>query len=50
MAEERRCAGCERVIEWCSFCDEEDCDVARCYRCVGIALVEITTQPHPHGG
>lgn len=50
MAEGRRCVNCQREIEWCSFCDEEDCAVARCYRCVVIGLGEFTPQPHLHGG
>lgn len=48
MAE--RCVGCDREIEWCSFCGEEGCAVAWCYRCVAVAVGELTSQPHDHGG
>ena len=39
------CVGCKRAIEWCSFCDEEDCDSAVCYRCLITALGEWVAYP-----
>jgi hypothetical protein len=50
MAEEHRCTGCDRAIEWCSFCGDESCSVCLCYRCVATDLKELTPQPHGHGG
>jgi hypothetical protein len=50
MAEDMRCTHCDRLIEACSFCGEEDCGVCLCYRCVATELNELTPQPHPHGG
>ena len=44
------CLGCDRSIECCSFCDEEDCRVAICYRCVVLALGESAPSLHTHGG
>ena len=44
------CKGCDRGIEWCSFCDEADCAAAVCYRCLVIALGEATPELHTHGG
>ena len=45
-----RCSGCEREIEWCSFCDDERCGVSLCYRCVIIELGEALPPLHAHGG
>ena len=44
------CAGCERALEACAFCDSEDCGEATCYRCMIVDLKETLTQPHDHGG
>ena len=50
MAEERRCSHCDRVIEICSFCDEEACAEALCYRCVLVDVTGALLHPHLHGG
>jgi hypothetical protein len=34
----RACSGCEREIEWCSFCDEPGCDAAICFGCLVVEL------------
>jgi hypothetical protein len=44
------CKGCNRTIEWCSFCDRTDCAVAVCYGCMLVDLRESIPQPHAHGG
>jgi hypothetical protein len=44
------CAGCDRRVEWCAFCDREDCPVAICERCVQVELREEVAEPHGHGG
>lgn len=44
------CAGCDRRLGWCAFCDREDCVVAICERCVRVELREEIAQPHGHGG
>ena len=44
------CAGCDRRLEWCSFCDEADCAVARCYHCTAVELGESAPKIHTHGG
>ena len=44
------CLGCDRSLEWCSFCDEVDCGAAVCYRCLVIALGESAPTVHAHGG
>ena len=44
------CADCDRRIEICCFCEDPDCRVAVCDRCVRTALRESVKQPHSHGG
>ena len=44
------CADCDRRIEICCFCQEEECTVAICDRCVRTALRESIKTPHAHGG
>ena len=44
------CAKCSRGIEWCSFCDEPECQVSVCYRCLAVDLKLAMVQPHTHGG
>ena len=44
------CAGCERRIEVCAFCDEVECGVAICYRCLIFEVGESVAHPHRHGG
>ncbi len=39
------CAGCNRPIEWCSFCDEAECPSAICYRCLLTGLKEWVAYP-----
>jgi hypothetical protein len=44
------CRGCQRAIEWCSFCDEDDCAAAVCFYCLVVALGESAPRVHTHGG
>jgi hypothetical protein len=44
------CADCDREIEMCCFCQDEDCRVAVCDPCMRTALHESMKQPHAHGG
>lgn len=44
------CKGCDRGIDACAFCDEEDCGDAICYRCMVVELGETIAGPHEHGG
>ena len=50
MGEPIRCTHCDREVQFCSFCAEDDCGVCLCYRCAATDLKELTPQPHPHGG
>ena len=34
------CTGCGREVQWCAFCDEDECDDAICFRCVLYELDE----------
>lgn len=47
---ELTCSHCQRLLDWCAFCDETRCAVAVCYRCMIVALGETAPQPHTHGG
>jgi hypothetical protein len=49
-ADERSCCDCECDVEWCSFCDREDCAVALCYGCTIRALARSRPGLHDHGG
>jgi hypothetical protein len=44
------CAGCRRRIEHCFVCDETDCSVATCYRCLLVDLTRVTPELHEPGG
>jgi hypothetical protein len=44
------CTKCGCDIDYCSFCDEEDCAAACCYGCMVVELRESTPAIHPHGG
>ncbi len=44
------CSECDRSLDWCSFCDSDECRAAVCYSCLVIALGESLGQPHEHGG
>jgi hypothetical protein len=44
------CAGCDRELEVCAFCETEDCAEATCYRCLIVELREFLPHPHEHGG
>jgi hypothetical protein len=44
------CAHCDCEVEYCAFCDEEDCPKATCYTCVIVAIGQETSQLHDHGG
>jgi hypothetical protein len=44
------CTHCGRDIDYCSFCDEEDCPAPSCYGCIVVALRESTPALHTHGG
>jgi protein-arginine kinase activator protein McsA len=44
------CAGCDRSLEDCAFCDEVDCGCAVCYRCCRAAIGESMDPVHAHGG
>jgi hypothetical protein len=46
----RRCATCDREIQDCSFCGEEDCPAPECYADELAALGVGMRQPHAHGG
>jgi hypothetical protein len=43
MSQTRRkleCAGCGREVDYCAFCDDEDCGTCICYRCLLFELRE----------
>jgi hypothetical protein len=44
------CAGCDKRIECCCFCDRPDCATAVCYPCVAVDLKESMPVLHGHGG
>jgi hypothetical protein len=44
------CTKCGCDIDYCSFCDEEDCAAACCYGCLVVDLRESAPAIHPHGG
>jgi hypothetical protein len=44
------CAGCDREVEVCAFCETDDCGEATCYRCMIVELGETVLSPHEHGG
>ena len=44
------CRGCDRTMEVCSFCENEGCGEAVCYRCLIVDLGETIVEPHGHGG
>ena len=44
------CRSCDCAIEYCQFCDKEDCEKAVCYGCMIIALRAQIPDLHPHGG
>ena len=44
------CTKCGCDIEYCSFCDREDCAVACCYGCLVVDLRESAPPIHTHGG
>lgn len=44
------CSRCGCETDCCAFCDEPDCRHAICYQCVRIALSQVMSQPHTHGG
>jgi len=50
VSAELPCAGCEREIDRCAFCDEEDCAEAVCDDCLRLQLGERTPRIHEHGG
>jgi hypothetical protein len=43
------CTKCDRLVEWCSFCDER-CGHELCYQCVIVELRLDVAEPHGHGG
>ena len=43
------CRGCERDIELCSFCEDNDCGDPTCYRCVTVeTIAQTVTRAEPH--
>jgi hypothetical protein len=44
------CAECRCDVEWCAFCDEEDCDVALCYGCTVEVMGQSRPARHARGG
>lgn len=44
------CADCDRVIVDCSFCGQEGCAHALCYRCMILLVGQAKPEPHDHGG
>jgi hypothetical protein len=44
------CTECGRGIECCWYCEEDDCGVPICYRCLAEALGTYLVGPHEHGG
>jgi len=44
------CSICRSAIEWCQFCDDENCPKAICFTCVIIATRQEIELPHTHGG
>jgi hypothetical protein len=45
-----RCAGCDRVLEDCAFCERPGCETAICHACLVYELGVSLKQPHRHGG
>jgi len=45
-----RCSTCGAAIECCEACGDEPCPEAVCYRCLNLAVGQVVTQPHAHGG
>ncbi len=46
----RACGTCDREVDDCSFCGEEDCPSPMCYPDMLTALGLQMAQPHSHGG
>ena len=44
------CKDCDKRIESCACCDEEDCGAAICFECLVTELGQSLAQPHDHGG
>jgi hypothetical protein len=44
------CTQCGCEIEYCSFCEGEDCAAACCYGCLVVELKESARILHTHGG
>jgi hypothetical protein len=44
------CGECKHEIDRCAFCDNPECPVAVCYRCINSALKQTLLHPHLHGG
>jgi hypothetical protein len=39
-----------QLVEECACCDEPDCSVPICYRCLNVAVGQEMRHPHLHGG
>jgi hypothetical protein len=44
------CKECSTGVEYCAFCEREDCPEMMCYRCLRAALGLLLPEPHVHGG
>jgi hypothetical protein len=44
------CTECGRRIECCWCCEDDECGVPICYRCLARALQLQLAGPHEHGG
>jgi hypothetical protein len=44
------CCECGDQIEWCEFCEGEECPSSICYGCGIVAIGQEIAQPHTHGG
>jgi hypothetical protein len=44
------CTKCGCDIDYCSFCDREECSAACCYGCMVVDLRQSTPAIHAHGG
>jgi hypothetical protein len=44
------CTLCTTLVEYCAFCDRDECPVIVCYKCLRIDLRQAVSEPHTHGG
>jgi hypothetical protein len=44
------CSDCEKEMETCAACDDDDCPAGVCYGCMVVELDVSHPHPHEHGG